>query len=156
METYYLFIELDESRSTCLGHLCFPRVGESQSGRRKDSGCVFPEAHQPGPLITLLRLLVLPGPSGIEHLLIVWGLNLYPLRIKAQVPSGWSAIAILWKQKWFLAFAVCTGQRWVTSSLLPPHPFLSILPPEILKLLHTFVWWKSMMLNGFSNIWYSM
>lgn len=57
------------------------------------------------PLITLLRSLVLPGPSGIEDLLIVLVLNLYPLGINPMSPFGciYHDCSQLkrWKQQWF-------------------------------------------------------
>lgn len=87
METHKLFIKGDEAQSTCLVHLSLSWV--YKSAWKKEGQAVFHVAHKPWPLITLLRLLVLPGPSGIGDLLIVLVLNLCPLGIKPTGPLGW-------------------------------------------------------------------
>lgn len=140
METHKLFIKGDEAQSTCLVHLSLSWVYES--AWKKEGQAVFHVAHKPWPLITLLRLLVLPGPSGIGDLLIVLVLNLCPLGIKPTGPLGWiyhGSFQLPPPKKSSDISCCCCLQKTkaITSSPLPPQLFLSPLSPAVLKVLHT-------------------
>ena len=88
METHRLSIKWGEPP----GHLSsavLPLMTLRESAWKGEWQAEFHVAHKSWPLITLLRSLVLPGPSGIEDLLIVLVPNLYPLGINPMSPFGW-------------------------------------------------------------------
>lgn len=78
METHRMHAKAPVS-NICVCHVFW----ESHWKKRQ---AVFHVAHRSWPLITLLRLLVLPGPCGIGDLLIVLVLNLIPWEQNPRVP----------------------------------------------------------------------
>ena len=139
METQRLSIKRDEPP----GHLSsafVPLMSLQESAWKEEGQAVFHVAHNSWPLITLLRSLVLPGPSGIGDFIVLI-LNLYPLAIKPTSPFGWiyhgcSQLALSGNRSDFCCCCLHKAKA-ITSSLLPSQLFLSPLSPEILEVLHT-------------------
>ena len=131
-------------QGTCLVQFCLSWLRES--AWKGEWQAEFHVAHKSWPLITLLRSLVLPGPSGIEDLLIVLVLNLYPLGINPMSPFGCiyhdcSQLNPVGNSNDFSCHCCLHKAEAITSSI-------SALSPEILEALIT-VQWKRMMLNSF-------
>lgn len=145
METQRLSIKRGEPP----GHLSsaiLPLLTLRESAWKREWQAEFHVAHKSWPLITLLRSLVLPGPSGIEDLLIVLVLNLYPLGINPMSPFGWiyhgcSQLNPFGNSNDFSCYCCLHKAKAITSSISAPSP-------EILEALIT-VQWKRMMLNSF-------
>lgn len=145
METHRLSIKRGEPP----GHLSsavLPLLTLQESAWKGEWQAEFHVAHKSWPLITLLRSLVLPGPSGIEDLLIVLVHNLYPLGIYPMSPFGWichdcSQLNPFGNSSDFSYYCCLHKAEAITSSI-------SALSPEILEALIT-VQWKRMMLNSF-------
>lgn len=123
MEAHRLSIKQDEPP----GHLSsafVPLMSLRESAWKEEGQAVFHVAHNSWPLITLLRSLVLPGPSGIGDFIVLI-LNLYPLAIKPTSPFGWichgcSQLVLSGNRSDFsCCSAVCTRQR--QSPLLSSH-----------------------------------